>query len=300
MSLVTGPAATASSSFWNRHQPGLRFSSAPVGTPEFFADVESHRYALEPHIPEVVRFERWRERDVLEAGCGIATDGARLARAGARYTGLDAAAEAIELARSRFALESLEGRFVQASITELPFEAETFDLVYSHGVIHHVADVQAAVNEFERVLRPGGTALVMVYHRGSLNYYFNIMVVRRILAGLLLLPGATRALAQVTGEQREVLEGHRALLRQHGARYLGDPELFLTHNTDGPGNPLSRVYSRERLAVLFSRFEQLRFETRFLNLRLYPGGERIARMASARRLERRIGWYLYLEAVKSR
>lgn len=292
------PASVGERDFWSGNQPGFRFSEAPVGSPEFFAEVEAHRYALEPHIPELVRFDSWAGADVLEAGCGIATDGARLARAGARYTGLDASPDALGLARRRFELEGLDGTFVQGSVTALPFEPDSFDLVYSHGVVHHVPDTQAAVDEFHRVLRPGGTALVMVYHRNSLNYFFNIMVVRRALAGLVLIPGADRLLASVTGEERSVIEGHRDLFHRYGLRYLTDPSLFLSNNTDGPGNPLSRVYSREQAARLFGRFGDVRLETRFLNLRLYPGGARLAHTQPARRLERRIGWYLYVEATK--
>ena len=107
-----GTAGSAQELFWNEHQPGLRFADAPIGTPEFFALVERQRYALEPHIPELVRFERWQGRDVLEVGCGIGTDGARFARAGARYTGVDPTATALELARQRFELEGLDGRLL--------------------------------------------------------------------------------------------------------------------------------------------------------------------------------------------
>jgi ubiquinone/menaquinone biosynthesis C-methylase UbiE len=288
----------ASRHFWTGGQPGLRFASADVGSREFFAEVETRRYSLEPHILDVVRFERWTGRDVLEAGCGIATDGARFARAGARYTGLDFSPAALELARRRFELESLSGRFVQGSVVELPCEDESFDLVYSHGVIHHVPDTQRAVDEFYRVLRPGGTALVMVYHRGSLNYRLNIMVLRRTLAALLLLPGAVEAIARVTGEAPELLRAHRDLLKRHGLRYLTDRALFLSNNTDGPGNPLSKVYSRREARELFQRFADIRLQTRFLNLRVYPGGQRLAATRLARRLERRLGWFLYVEATK--
>jgi ubiquinone/menaquinone biosynthesis C-methylase UbiE len=284
--------------FWTIGQPGLRFSSAEVGSSEFFADVEAHRYSLEPHIPEVVRFERWAGRDVLEAGCGIATDGSQFARAGARYTGVDFSPVAVELARRRFDLEGLSGRFVQGSVVELPCNDESFDLVYSHGVIHHVPETQQAVDEFYRVLRPGGTALVMVYHRGSLNYRFNILVLRRTLAALLLLPGGVEAIARVAGETPELLRAHRHLLRRHGLQYLTDRGLFLSNNTDGPGNPLSKVYSRREARELFQRFADIRLQTRFLNLRVYPGGQRLAATRLARRLERRLGWFLYVEATK--
>ena len=141
--------------FWSEAQPGFRFSGSDRRSREFFAEVERHRYTLEPHIHKIVRFERWRDRDVLDAGCGIATDGLQFARAAGRYVGLDFSPVALELARRRFALEGQPGRFVEGSVLNLPFENKSFDLVYSHGVIHHVDDTQRAVDEFHRVLRPG-------------------------------------------------------------------------------------------------------------------------------------------------
>jgi SAM-dependent methyltransferase len=288
------------SRFWDQQQPGFRFSHAAVGSPEFFAEVEAHRYTLEPHIPDVVRFERWGEHEVLEAGCGIATDGLRFARAGARYTGLDRSETALELANRRFELEDRPGRFVAGSVTELPFEDDSFDLVYSHGVIHHVPDTRAAVEELHRVVRPGGVVLAMVYHRGSLNYLLNVMVLRRALVGLLLAPGAAGAISKATGEDRAILDRHRELLQEHGVRYLRDRSLFLSRNTDGPDNPLSKVYSRAEAKQLFGMFARVGVQTRFLNLRIYPGGERLARTVPARRLERRVGWHLWVEAHKER
>jgi SAM-dependent methyltransferase len=286
--------------FWTEYQPGFRFTEAEPGSPEFFAEVEAHRYALEPHIPELARFDSWAEKDVLEAGCGIATDGIRFARSGARYTGLDFSPTALELAGRRFGAEGRGGRFVQGSVTELPFEDDSFDLVYSNGVIHHVPETDRAVREFHRVLRPGGTAIVMVYQRWSLNYLVTIMLLRRALAALLLVPGSERAIARLTGEGEEVLEGHRRLLGQHGLSYLTDSSLFLSNNTDGPGNPLSKVYSKRQAAELFADFARVRHSIRFLNLRLYPGGDRLAATSLARRLERRLGWHLWTEAVKGR
>lgn len=290
--------STTQKQFWTEYQPGFRFSASTPGTPEFFAEVETHRYSLEPHIPEVVRFSDWSGADVLEAGCGVATDGARFARAGARYTAVDQSSTALELARRRFELEGLEGRFRRSSVTELPFEDESFDLVYSHGVIHHIPDTKGAVSEFHRVLRPGGIALVMLYHRDSLNYRFTIMGLRRVLAAALLLPGAATILSRLTGEDPNVLADHKRLLREHGLRYLTERRLFLSNNTDGPGNPLSKVYGRKDAAELFAGFVNVTTAVRFLNLRIFPGGDRLAKAAPARRLERRWGWHLYVRATK--
>jgi ubiquinone/menaquinone biosynthesis C-methylase UbiE len=287
-------------SFWTEYQPGLRFTRARVGTPEFYEAVERHRYALEPHIPEVVRFAAWAGKDVLEAGCGIATDGVQFARAGARYTGVDLSPTAIDWARRRFQLEEVEGSFVHDSITALPFPDASFDLVYSNGVIHHIPQTEQAVSEFHRVLRPGGTALVMVYHRDSFNYRFTIMALRRSLAGLVILPGGPSVLSKLTREPPDVLNGHRRLLSRYGPAYLRDRQLFLSHNTDGPGNPLSKVYTRDEIRRLFGAFAEVDTAVRYLNLRIYPGGERFARSSLARRLEPRWGWHLYVSARRRR
>ena len=283
--------------FWTSYQPGFRVTRAEVGTEAFFREVERERYALEPHIPEIVRFADWRGRDVLEAGCGIGTDAAQFARAGATYTGIDFSRTALDLARRRFEIDDLAGTFLQESVTDLPFSDGSFDLVYSNGVIHHIPGTEQAVREFRRVLRPGGTALVMVYHRDSFNYRFTILVLRRSLVAVLALPGAVRAVSALTREAPDVLDGHRRLLAEHGLRYLRDRQLFLSHNTDGPGNPLSKVYTRADLRRLFSEFADVRTAVRFLNLRIYPGGGRLAASPPARRLERRWGWQLYVRAT---
>lgn len=286
--------------FWTEYQPGFRFAPSPVGSRTFFEEVTAYRDAVEPHVPGVVQFERWSGKDVLEAGCGIGTDGVRFAAAGARYTGLDFSRSALPLARRRFDFDAVPGRFATGSVTELPFAAESFDLVFSHGVIHHIPGTEVALKEFHRVLRPGGTVLVMVYHRRSFNYFVTIMGIRRVLVGLLMFPRSSAPIAKITREPEEVLRGHRQLLSTHGVRYVLDTELFLSRNTDGPANPLSKVYSRRDLeALLPSGFHDVSTEVRYLNLRTYPGGNRAARTATAARLERRLGWHLYLRATKS-
>ena len=286
--------------FWSDYQPGFRFAGSPVGSREFFDEVTAYRDTVEPHIPEVVDFARWSGKAVLEAGCGIGTDGVRFAGAGAAYTGVDFSPTALSLARHRFELEGLPGRFVSGSVTALPIQDETFDLVFSHGVIHHVDDTKAAIREFSRVLKPGGTALIMVYHRSSLNYHVSIMTVRRALISLVLLPRGDRVASKLTGEPEAVLCGHKELFSEHGLDYLRDRQLFLNHNTDGPGNPLAKVSSPAEMAELVEPELRLeRTEIRYLNLRLYPGGLRFSQSRPGRRLERRIGWHLYAECRKA-
>lgn len=296
--MSTDGSSSAGESFWSGNQPGTRFSDATLGSERFFQEVEAHRYGLEGHILDVVDVPRWSGADVLEAGCGIATDGVQLARAGAHYTGIDFSRAALDVAPRRFRIEGLPGSFARSLVTHLPFADDSFEMVLSHGVVHHVHDTQAAVDEFHRVLRPGGTAIVMVYHRRSLNYYLNIMTLRRLFATALVVPGATGAVSRLTGESEAVLEGHRRLLRRYGARYLTDRSLFLSNNTDGPGNPLSKAFSRHDVEEMFCRFRSVKTTVRNLNVRIYPGAGALARTGFAKRAERRIGWHLYVEAVK--
>ncbi|HYP52436.1 MAG TPA: class I SAM-dependent methyltransferase, partial [Pyrinomonadaceae bacterium] len=160
--------------FWQANPCGTKFAEAEAGSRAFFERVEEHRYRTEWHIPEAAGFEgAWGLR-VLEVGCGLGTDGARFARAGAVYTGVDLTEAAVGLARRRFELDGLAGEFRVADAEGLPFADETFDLVYSHGVLHHTPDTARAVAEVRRVLKRGGRAVVMLYHRDSYNYRVNI------------------------------------------------------------------------------------------------------------------------------
>src|SRR5262249_1322595 len=133
------------------------------------------------HVPQVANFTGFRGKDVLEIGCGIATDGLEFARNGARYVGVDLTPAAIELAEERFRLFGVAGRFKLANAEErLPFTDASFDHVYSFGVIHHSPNPDRIVTEIRRVLRRGGTFTVMLYNRASINYYIEIMLLRRL------------------------------------------------------------------------------------------------------------------------
>ena len=95
--------------FWQAHPCGTKFSDAEMGTREFFERVEAHRYSKEWHIPEAANFSSAKGLRVLEIGCGMGTDGAQFAKAGADYTGVDLTEAAIELSRKRFELFGLRG-----------------------------------------------------------------------------------------------------------------------------------------------------------------------------------------------
>jgi SAM-dependent methyltransferase len=294
-----GPESTVE--FWSAHQPGLKWLEASdrvFVTPEAYAAIRSDRYRRESHLESVAAFGDHAGQTIAEIGCGVGTDGSRFLEGGARYLGVDQSSVAVRTARATFDMLGLGGLVVQGDATTLPLPSGAVDFVYSNGVLHHIPDTGAAVREIHRVLRPGGQCLVMLYHRSSFNYRFNILVLRRIGALLLLVPGGLRLVSRLTGEPVEVLDQHRALLRQHGSSYLTDHQLFLNNNTDGPGNPLSKVYSARDARALFAGFGTVETEVHYLNLRTLPFLDRVLGPAIKEGLAGRWGWHLYVRATR--
>jgi SAM-dependent methyltransferase len=164
--------------YWERHIHDLEITRHPVGSRGFFEDLDQYHFEKLHHLPRLVDFEGYRGRAVLEVGCGAAVDLARFARGGARTTGVDVAASAIELAKANFAQQNLAGEFRVADGERLPFPDATFDLVYAHGVVQYTPNPQRLVDECRRVLKPGGQAVFQVYNRVSwLNALSRLMKV---------------------------------------------------------------------------------------------------------------------------
>jgi ubiquinone/menaquinone biosynthesis C-methylase UbiE len=283
--------------FWQANPCGTKFSDAPPGTRLFYERVEEHRYTKEWHIPLAADFASARGLRVLEIGCGLGTDGAQFAKAGAIYTGIDLTEAAVELARRRFELFDLPGAFRTADAENLDFADNSFDVVYSHGVLHHTPDTERAVREVHRVLRPGGRAVVMLYHRDSYNYRINIRVLRRAGAHLLKFGPGLKLVHRVTGEPVESLREHAQHLKEDAGSYLS-PDEFLSQHTDGAGNPLARVYSRREARELFKDFARVELATHFLNKRWLPVVGNLLSRSTEKRLASRWGWHLWIYATK--
>jgi ubiquinone/menaquinone biosynthesis C-methylase UbiE len=129
------------------------------------------RYQLEPVIEEFAEFAAASGKKVLEIGVGLGADHQRFGEAGALLTGIDLTARAVTHTRRRLALFQLDSALSTGDAENLQFESNSFDTVYSWGVLHHSPDTAKAVAEVYRVLRSGGTARVMIYHKWSLVGY---------------------------------------------------------------------------------------------------------------------------------
>jgi len=240
------------------------------GTREFFDAVEQHRYhEYAPWMPDVMGFNEFAGARLLEIGCGMGTDLLQFARGGAKVTGVDLTPRSIEISRQHLAVYNKTGDFAISDCETLPFAGDSFDVVYSNGVLHHTPDTVGAVREVYRVLRPGGQARVMLYHRGSAAYWGDIIVRHGLLQG-------------------ELLRGHSP--EEIMGRYV--------EFNEGGGRPLVKVYSRGQARRLFSMFREVKIQVEQLTRpELYFLGRFIPERMF-RQLRRSVGWNVIVSARK--
>ena len=159
---------SAVQAYWNSRPCGLGESPNETTAEELFRTHARIRYEREPEIMPFAEFRHWVGRWVLEIGVGIGSDYDQFLRAGARAIGLDLSPRSLVLARQNAATNKVSAHLLNADAECLPFADDTFDLVYSWGVLHHSPDVARTLQEIHRVLRPGGECRAMLYHRHSL------------------------------------------------------------------------------------------------------------------------------------
>ncbi len=294
--------------FWNTEACGTHFIQRFADDRDFFSKYREYRYRTSWHIPAFASFAQARGKRVLEIGCGNGADGVMFASHGAHYTGVDLTPQAVDATRRHFAVEKLDGQFRLENAERLSFADDSFDIVYSFGVLHNTKAPDRAVREAHRVLKPGGVALVMLYHRNSFNYYARILGYMRL---RLLLKIASRLgrskadrdrssegrLVGVRGNASEKLwEIHYDNFLREGWRYL-EARNFVPHCTDGPECPYAYTYRKQDAPALFAPFRSVDTEVAYFPLNNYPGGGLIPR-AVERFVAERLGWHLLIRATK--
>jgi len=162
--------------FWNAHPCNIRHSPQPIGTREYFDDVERRKYFVEPHIPVFADFNRWSGARVLEIGCGIGTTTLSFARAGAQVTAIDLSSESAALTRQRADVYGVSDRVKvyvgDAELLSTIVPVERYDLVYSFGVVHHSPHPEAIVREARRYMDAESELRLMVYSRVSFKLFW--------------------------------------------------------------------------------------------------------------------------------
>ena len=159
--------------FWNDRPCNVRHSSKEVGTEEYFNEVERKKFFVEPHILDFTNFEQWNGRKVLEIGCGLATVGINFALHGAEYTGVELSEESLSLAKKRFEVFGQDGAFYSGNAEQLSsfVPVETYDLIYSFGVIHHSPHPEKIVSEIKKYMNENSVLKIMLYAKNSWKNY---------------------------------------------------------------------------------------------------------------------------------
>ena len=171
---------------WNTDPCGAETVSDRIetGSCEFYREARRHRYAVYgPWFDSVMQFDTVQGQRVLEIGVGVGSDHFRFARNRNVMTALDLSREHLRHTTRHLALEGLSTEPLLGDAEQLPFESGRFDVVYTFGVLHHTTDIQRALSEVHRVLRPGGFALVGLYHRDSFYFWIQKVLVEGVLKG---------------------------------------------------------------------------------------------------------------------
>ena len=209
--------------FWDESSCGEVYADGQAER-DYYESHRRARYELEPYLLDFARFPEGEGKDVLEIGVGMGADHLEWAKSRPRsLTGVDLTPRAVEHTQKRLEVYGLSSEVRVGDAESLPFADDSFDLVYSWGVLHHSPNTPEAVNEVHRVLRPGGTARIMIYHTYSLTGY--------------------------------MLWTRYGLLRGRPSRPLSD--IYANH-LESPG---TKAYSTEEAREMFDEFSQVDVQT---------------------------------------
>lgn len=239
------------------------------GSREYFDAIETNRYEIEsPWMKRLIGFDRYEGKRLLEVGFGTGTDLLQFARGGAQVTGIDLTPRSIEIASRRFEVYGLTGEFAIGDGENLSFPDSSFDVIYSFGVLHHTPDTSRAIHEIHRVLKPGGKAIVMLYHRASLYYWGSLFLKHGILGGELF----NESMAQIMSRRVEYSETG--------------------------GRPLVKAYTRDEGRRMFGDFRNCELQVNQLTRREIRPLGRLIPEALFQWLARNFGWNLLITATK--
>lgn len=257
---------------WTKDPCGLSGASGlEVGTKAFYERVDKNRYEeYAPWMRSAMGFDGFPGRRLLEVGFGMGTDLFQFASAGALVSGVDLSPEHLRIARQRFAVYGLPADLRLADAEQLPFSDGSFDVVYTFGVIHHTPDTQKAVDEIHRVLKPGGLALISVYHRNSAFYFVSVLLESYLLRLRFLRESFRRTLSRIE-------------VRQHSNAC-----------------PLVKVYTRRSLRRMLGRFTEARITCMHLSRSDFGLFHRLvpACVIRSHALQSRFGWLLNARCIK--
>jgi ubiquinone/menaquinone biosynthesis C-methylase UbiE len=266
--------------FWGTRPCGVSHSAHASDCHAFFEETEKHRFEVHldwnrPFLKDAVNFSQYTDKTVLEVGVGIGVDAMQWSRAGNRVFGVDYNLPSVQITRARFEDAGAKGTFLNSDAENLPFAGDSFDLVYSFGVLHHTPGTEKAIREVYRCLKPGGQAIIMLYYKWSAMTLGTIILGNGIRQGGL---WKTKSIADLISRYTE-----------------------WDSQTETNICPLTKVYSRREARKMFRQFKNVEMELHYL----WPGHfgpvRRLLPLLSVgarQRLHRRFGWNLIIKGTK--
>jgi ubiquinone/menaquinone biosynthesis C-methylase UbiE len=137
----------------------------------FFQDAREYLPWRKIPFDALIDFDALRDKDVLEIGVGSGSHAQLLAEHARSFVGIDLTAYAVKSTSQRMERFGLNATILQMDAEQMAFEDNSFDFIWSWGVIHHSSNTRKILQEMHRILRPGGRAITMVYHRNFWHYY---------------------------------------------------------------------------------------------------------------------------------
>jgi SAM-dependent methyltransferase len=223
--------------FWNRNPCGSAHIASPLGTPEYFLECDAYFRRVYPYLDDFLDLESLRGGKVLEIGLGSGYTFLRISQVAGRCIGLDLSEETLRLNLRRKEISGSNAALIHASATDLPLADGSLDAVVTIGCLHHIPDIEQAVAEIRRVLKPGGVLKGMVYNRNSWR-------------AMVYIPLARMLHPKFRGRTRQEC---------------------INEMYDGSGNPHGMVYSRKEMAGILRGFGEVRFKVEnFLGEEVVP------------------------------
>ena len=222
--------------WWNKNPFNYFVDSTEEGTWEFYREVDRkflkwipfmQAGAQHPFLTRYVDMHGLKGKKLLDIACGTGVLTEQFVRMGADVTAIDLTPKAVELTKKRLALYGLTANVIEGDAQKLPFPDNSFDYVCAWGCLMHMPLTEKAISEIQRVLKPGGKGLAMMYHRNSVHLRYCIQL-------------------------------GRGILRFKYLQY--DDQSLINRYTDGArvgGNMLARFYTRKQFRSLFSAFKNV-------------------------------------------
>ncbi len=244
---------------------GIEYSSL-----EFFDTIRFQRYEVtDPWMKQTIDFGIAKGKKLLEIGHGIGTDLLTFHEAGAEVYGIEITEEHHHLAEKNFQLHGRTCVLKLCDAAEIDFPSNYFDIVYSHGVLHHTPDTVRCISEAYRVLKPGGLFILSLYHTYSAYHLFTMLLHQGVLKGKL----------------KKL--GYRGLMST------------VEYGADGIHvAPLVKTYSKAKLSCILEDFRNVTFKIAHFQREHIPLLGKLIPHFLEKKLETILGWYIIAFATK--